>query len=222
MLRTFTRLAFALPALLSFSASASFIDYANHEINLKVAYVGPTRELTSQSLQYIFDKTNPDARGKKVVLAEKGATTYDVLPLSLGMIRGFTVKVQLYAFALGPSDAELATKLLKGIDGVVFVADSAPDRASANQASLKQLKAALGAVGFSWEKLPRVFLLDHRDLEGAAPVEKLKQQLAVGDAMTVEGVSRTGVGVFDALKSITKQVLTELRNVATDAGAPPR
>lgn len=213
MKRTLSLLLFAS------SAFASTVDSAAHEVHAKIVYVGPTRELTSQSLEYIFDKTNPEARGKKVVLAEKGVPTYDVLPLTLGVIRGYTVKVELVAFALGPADSELAKRLLENADAVIFVGDSAPDRAAANQASLKQLKAVLAPRPLPWAAMPKVFQLDHRDLEGALPIATLKQQLGIADEPTVEAVSRTGVGVFDALKAATKLVLMQLRGPAPDAGA---
>jgi mutual gliding-motility protein MglA len=220
------RVAFLAFALVCVPAAASFINYSTREINLKLVYTGPSGEGATQSLEYIYARTNPESKGKMIKLAlPNGASTlfYDFVPASLGEIRGFKVRFHLYTTIGGPDAVEARKLILKGVDGIVFVADSDPARSKDNVAAFTQLKADLSGQGYDWQKMPIVFQFDHRDHPKATPVEQLKKELGVTTQPGFESVAPTGVGIFDTLKGIAKLTLLELKKGAgdSDAGAPP-
>jgi len=192
-------------------AQASFINYAAKEINCKIVYYGAAA--LQENIQYIHARTNPEARGKIVTLKTQGGDVlfFDFLPLALGEIRGFRVRFHLYAAPGGSKVGPDARLVLKGTDGVIFVADSDPKRLPATLASWESLKTNLAALGYDWRKLPLVIQLANRDLPDALPVESLKQALGVTTQPTFEGVVSRGVGVFDSLKAAAKLILTELK-----------
>jgi signal recognition particle receptor subunit beta len=200
----------------------SFINYMAREINCKIVYYGPGLCGKTTNLQYIYERTNPEAKGKMISLATETDRTlfFDFLPLALGEIRGFKTRFHLYTVP-GQVFYDASRKLiLKGVDGVVFVADSQIGRIEANQESVENLRTNLGEQGYSLDKIPYVIQYNKRDLPEIATVEELRQLLnpptnthpqGVPD---FEGVARTGVGVFDTLKAVAKLVLTELRKGA--------
>ncbi len=201
-------------------ASASFINYASREINVKVVYVGPGQG-PHTNLTYIYGKTNPEAKGKMVQLATEGGKTqfFDFLPLSLGEIRGFKVRFHLYTSVSEPGYAESRRLILKGVDGLVFVAQSDPKLAKENIRAFDELKADLASLGYDWKAMPLVVQFDGRDAANARPVETLRAELGLSSQPQFESVSTTGVGVFDSLKSVAKLVLMELRRGAGPADA---
>ena len=192
----------------------SFINYSSREINCKIVYYGPGLCGKTTNLQYIFTKTNPEARGKMISLATETERTlfFDFLPLSLGEIRGFKTRFHLYTVP-GQVFYDASRKLiLKGVDGVVFVADSQDGRREANIESLENLRQNLEEQGFQLEKLPFVMQYNKRDLPTAVELDVLRQELnAELRAPEYEAVAATGVGVFDTLKQVAKLVLTELK-----------
>lgn len=191
----------------------SFINYMAREINCKIVYYGPGLCGKTTNLQYIYERTNPSAKGKLISLATETERTlfFDFLPLSLGEIRGFKARFQLYTVP-GQVFYDASRKLiLKGVDGVVFVADSQIERAEANIESLENLKTNLAEQGYSLEKLPFVMQYNKRDLPNVADVAELRELLNPTGVPEFEAVARTGVGVFETLKAVAKLVLTELR-----------
>ena len=191
----------------------TFINYATREINCKIVYYGPGLGGKTTNLQYIYNKTNPDAKGKMISLATETDRTlfFDFLPLALGEIRGFKTRFYLYTVP-GRVFYDASRKLiLKGVDGVVFVADSQVARMEANQESVENLRTNLAEQGYSLDKIPYVIQYNKRDLPEIATVEELRQMLNPTNVPDFEGVARTGVGVFDTLKAVAKQVLMELR-----------
>jgi signal recognition particle receptor subunit beta len=191
----------------------SFINYSSREINCKLVYYGPGLCGKTTNLQYIYNKTKPDAKGKMISLATETERTlfFDFLPLSLGEIRGFKTRFHLYTVP-GQVFYDASRKLiLKGVDGVCFVADSQMERMEANIESLENLRENLIEQGYQLEKLPYVIQYNKRDLPSAVPVEELSSALNDLGVPEFEAVATTGVGVFDTLKSMAKQVLTELR-----------
>ena len=191
----------------------SFINYSSREINCKIVYYGPGLCGKTTNLQYIYNKTNPEAKGKMISLATETERTlfFDFLPLSLGEIRGFKTRFHLYTVP-GQVFYDASRKLiLKGVDGVVFVADSQMERMEANIESLENLRLNLQEQGYDLDKLPYVIQYNKRDLPEIATVEELRQMLNPTNVPDFEGVARTGVGVFDTLKAVAKLVLTELR-----------
>jgi len=191
----------------------SFINYSSREINCKIVYYGPGLCGKTTNLQYIYNRTNPDAKGKMISLATETERTlfFDFLPLSLGEIRGFKTRFHLYTVP-GQVFYDASRKLiLKGVDGVVFVADSQIDRMEANIESMENLRYNLQEQGYDLDKLPYVIQYNKRDLPNVASVEELKELLNTGNVPDFESVSTTGQGVFDTLKAVAKLVLTELK-----------
>jgi mutual gliding-motility protein MglA len=191
----------------------SFINYSSREINCKIVYYGPGLCGKTTNLQYIYSKTNPEAKGKMISLATETERTlfFDFLPLSLGEIRGFKTRFHLYTVP-GQVFYDASRKLiLKGVDGVIFVADSQLERLEANEESVENLRTNLAEQGYSLEKIPYVIQYNKRDLPNAVTVDELRQVLNPASVPDYEAVARTGVGVFDTLKAVSKLVLTELK-----------
>jgi hypothetical protein len=195
----------------------SFINYLSREINCKIVYYGPGLCGKTTNLQYIYNKTNPDAKGKMISLATETERTlfFDFLPLALGEIRGFKTRFHLYTVP-GQVFYDASRKLiLKGVDGVVFVADSQIARMEANVESLENLRTNLAEQGYNLDKLPYVIQYNKRDMPGIAPVDELRQLLNAANVPEFEGVASTGIGVFDTLKAVAKLVLTALKKGTT-------
>lgn len=191
----------------------SFINYSAREINCKLVYYGPGLCGKTSNLQFVYTKTRPDAKGKMISLATETERTlfFDFLPLSLGEIRGFKTRFHLYTVP-GQVFYDASRKLiLKGVDGVCFVADSQEERMDANIESLENLRYNLEERGFDLDKLPYVVQYNKRDLPSALPVEQLRAELNPTNVPDFEAIATTGEGVFETLKALAKQVLTELR-----------
>ncbi|MCB9709182.1 MAG: GTPase domain-containing protein [Myxococcales bacterium] len=191
----------------------SFINYLSREINCKIVYYGPGLCGKTTNLQHIYNKTNPEAKGKMISLATETERTlfFDFLPLALGEIRGFKTRFHLYTVP-GQVFYDASRKLiLKGVDGVVFVADSQIARMEANAESLENLSINLAEQGYALEKLPYVIQYNKRDMPGIAPVEELRALLNPNGAPDFEAIAPKGVGVFETLKAVAKLVLTELK-----------
>jgi len=191
----------------------TFINYASREINCKIVYYGPGLCGKTTNLQYIYDSTSPAAKGKLISLATETDRTlfFDFMPLELGTVRGFKTRFHLYTVP-GQVYYDASRKLiLKGVDGVVFVADSQEERMDANIESLENLEDNLKTQGYDLMQLPYVLQLNKRDLPSAEPVDELTAELAKKGEPVFEAVAADGTGVFDTLKAVAKHVLTELR-----------
>jgi signal recognition particle receptor subunit beta len=190
----------------------SFINYASREINCKIVYYGPGLGGKTTNLQYIYEKTNPQAKGQLISLATETDRTlfFDFLPLDLGTVRGFRTRFHLYTVP-GQVFYDASRKLiLKGVDGVVFVADSQQARMDANLESLENLKVNLRENGFDLMTIPYVLQFNKRDLPSAVAYEEMYRLLNVKGEPTFEAVATQGVGVFETLKAVAKLVLQEL------------
>lgn len=191
----------------------SFINYSSREINCKIVYYGPGLCGKTTNLQYIYAKTNPEAKGKMISLETETERTlfFDFLPLSLGEIRGFKTRFHLYTVP-GQVFYDASRKLiLKGVDGVVFVADSQVERMDANIESLENLRDNLADQGYDLDKIPYVVQYNKRDLPNAVDADYLREYLNPTNVPDFEAVATTGYGVFDTLKAVAKQVLIELK-----------
>ena len=191
----------------------SFINYSSREINCKIVYYGPGLCGKTTNLQYIYNKTNPDAKGKMISLATETERTlfFDFLPLSLGEIRGFKTRFHLYTVP-GQVFYDASRKLiLKGVDGVVFVADSQIERMEANLESVDNLRINLAEQGYDLDKVPYVIQYNKRDLPNAASVDELRSALNERGVRDFEATATNGMGVFDTLKAVAKLVLQELK-----------
>jgi signal recognition particle receptor subunit beta len=194
----------------------TFINYVAREINCKIVYYGPGLGGKTTNLQYIYDITNAENKGKLVSLATETERTlfFDFLPIDLGQIRGLRTRFHLYTVP-GQVFYDASRKLiLRGVDGVVFVSDSQEERLDANLESLSNLNQNLKEHGFDLLKIPYVLQLNKRDLPNILPAEELKKQLLFKNEPVFEAVATTGEGVLETLKAIARQVLVELRKSA--------
>jgi signal recognition particle receptor subunit beta len=190
----------------------TFINYASREINCKIVYYGPGLCGKTTNLQYIYDKTNPGAKGKLISLATETDRTlfFDFLPLELGTVRGFKTRFHLYTVP-GQVFYDASRKLiLKGVDGVIFVADSQVERMDANVEAVDNLIVNLKTQGYDLMAIPYVLQLNKRDLPNVAPVHEMRHLLIKKEEPVIEAVAPKGVGVFETLKSVAKLVLSEL------------
>ncbi|GAB4421047.1 MAG: GTPase domain-containing protein [Thermodesulfovibrionales bacterium] len=191
----------------------SFINYSSREINCKIVYYGPGLCGKTTNLQYIYRKTSPEQKGKLISLATETERTlfFDFLPLALGDIKGFRIRFHLYTVPGQVFYAASRKLILKGVDGVVFVADSQIERMEANMESLEDLRINLSEQGYDLEKIPFIIQYNKRDLPNIAPIEEMNSILNPNSVPFFEAVAVTGHGVFETLKNVAKQVLFELK-----------
>ena len=190
----------------------TFINYASREINCKIVYYGPGLCGKTTNLQWIYDKTNPGAKGKLISLATETDRTlfFDFLPLELGTVRGFKTRFHLYTVP-GQVFYDASRKLiLKGVDGVIFVADSQVERMDANVEAIENLMVNLKSQGYDLMNIPYVLQFNKRDLPNVAPVDEMVRLLKKKEEPVIDAVAPKGVGVFETLKAVAKLVLSEL------------
>jgi signal recognition particle receptor subunit beta len=192
----------------------AFINYSAREINCKLVYYGPGLCGKTTNLKVIYEKTAEGAKGKMISLATETERTlfFDFLPLALGEIRGFKTRFHLYTVP-GQVFYDASRKLiLKGVDGVVFVADSQEERFEANLESLENLQQNLREQGLELSKIPWVLQYNKRALPNAVSVEEMRKALnPTGEIPEFEAAAMSGKGVFETLKALAKLVLLELR-----------
>ncbi len=191
----------------------SFINYAAREINCKLVYYGPGLCGKTTNLQHIYKKVDPGMKGKLISLATESERTlfFDFLPLELGAIRGFKTRFHLYTVP-GQIFYEASRRLiLKGADGVVFVADSQLERMEANIQSLADMQQHLVDQGIDPDKISLVIQYNKRDLKNAVPIDELQKALNSRNLPWFEAVAPQGIGVFETLKAIAKLVMQELQ-----------
>ncbi|MBZ4643679.1 MAG: mutual gliding-motility protein MglA [Deferribacteres bacterium] len=191
----------------------SFINYSTREINCKIVYYGPGLCGKTANLQYIYDKTDPNLKGKMISLATETDRTlfFDFMPLKLGEIKGFKVRFHLYTVP-GQVFYDASRKLiLKGADGVVFVADSQMDRMDANLDSFDNLRDNLKEHGYDLDTIPLVLQYNKRDLPDIVPVKELEEALNFRGVKSFEAIAIKGVGVFETLKQIAKEIIIKLK-----------
>jgi signal recognition particle receptor subunit beta len=191
----------------------SFINYSSREINCKLVFYGPGLCGKTTNLQYIYKKTNPEAKGKMISLATESERTlfFDFLPLALGSVKGFKIRFHLYTVP-GQVFYDASRKLiLKGVDGVVFVADSQAERMEANIESIENLRKNLNEQGYNLDSIPFVIQYNKRDLPSAVSVNELNQALNPKGVPFFEAAAPTGQGVFETLKEIAKKVIMQIK-----------
>ena len=191
----------------------SFINYSSREINCKIVYYGPGLCGKTTNLQCIYKRMNPEARGKMISLATETERTlfFDFLPLSLGEIRGFKTRFHLYTVP-GQVFYDASRRLiLRGVDGVVFCADSQITRVDANEESMENLRVNLREQGYHPDRLPLVIQYNKRDLPNVIPLAELHALLNRRNVPEFEASANNGAGVFDTLKAIIKGVMVDLK-----------
>ena len=191
----------------------SFVNYKTKEIHCKIVYYGPGLSGKTTNLQFIYNRTNPATKGRLISLATETERTlfFDFLPLAIGKIRGFNLRFHLYTVP-GQVFYEASRKLiLRGADGIVFVADSQVTRFEANLESLKNLEEQLKKQGTCLQNTPHIIQYNKRDLTNISPVAQLSQELNHHSAPEFEAIAIKGFGVFDSLKMLAKLTLKELK-----------
>jgi hypothetical protein len=219
MLRGMRALVIAAVALLGSPAGASFIDSDAKVINCKIVYYGASQPLLHDNLAYVYLQTSKEkktvgpavVKGKAAALSPARDDYYEVLPLTLGDIRGYKTQFHLYTVPTSADYNASRLLVLKETDAVVFVASNAPAELPATIASWTQLKRNLTELGYVPGALPIVVQIDRRDRPDALPAAKLREALGLGAEPTFEAVLSTGVGVFETLRATAKLVLMELR-----------
>src|SRR5207245_9138495 len=199
-------------------------NYSTRELTAKIVYYGPGLCGKTTNLQYIYDSL-PDniKKGKTLSLATKTDRTlfFDFLPIELGTSRGMRTRVQLYTVPGQVFYNSTRKLVLKGADGVVFVADSQSKMLEANAESYKNLEDNLREMGLRIEEIPLVMQFNKRDLPNLAAVEEMNTQINRHNTPFYEAVATTGIGVEDTLKAITKLVLNNLATKYKLEGAGP-
>ena len=195
----------------------SFINYQTKEINCKIVYYGPGLGGKTTNIQHIYSKTAGTNKGEMITLNTENERTlfFDFLPLDLGEIRGFKTRLHLYTVP-GQVFYEASRKLiLRGVDGVVFVADSQLEKFDSNIQSLESLKENLTEQGYEFDKVPVVMQWNKRDLPNTSPISELERSLNNYDFPAFEASALKGDGVFETLKMVSKMVLMNVKgNIA--------
>ena len=190
----------------------SLINYASREVNCKIVYYGTGLGGKTTNLEYVYSKVNPDAKGKMISLATETERTlfFDFLPIDLGEVKGFKTRFHLYTVP-GQVYYNASRKLiLKGVDGVIFVADSQKERMEANIEAMHNLYENLESYGYDLGKIPFAVQYNKRDLPNAMAVEDLRSQLNPATVPDFEGVAVEGKGVFETLSAVSKMVVEAL------------
>jgi hypothetical protein len=188
----------------------SMINYASREINCKIVYYGPGLGGKTTNLEHVYAKVAPDARGKLISLATETERTlfFDFLPVDLGTIRGFKTRFHLYTVP-GQVYYNASRKLiLKGVDGIVFVADSQMDRMEANQESMQNLYDNMQEYGYDLTRMPFVIQFNKRDLPNAAPLDELQAALNPGWEVTEPARQRHTPDPTSPSESLVLQLTT--------------
>ena len=188
-------------------------NYAGREVNCKILYCGPGQGGKTTNIEYVHSRVDPGNRGELISLATRQGSTllFDFLALDLGDVQGLRTRFHLYTV---PGQAYFESRrrvLLKGVDGVVFVADSQLDRDEANAEAMQSLYDTLEARGYDVSRLPFVIQYNKRDLPGIAPVEELRARLNPAGVPDFESVATEGRGVFETLAAVSRLVVKSLR-----------
>jgi signal recognition particle receptor subunit beta len=195
-----------------------FLNYTAMQMTAKIVYYGPGLCGKTTNLHWIHSKTAPRSRGEMVSLETEADRTlfFDLLPLDVGVIGGMRVRLQLYTVPGQVFYNATRRLVLKGVDGVVFVADSQLPAAEPNEESLANLRQNLEELGIDPKSVPIVFQFNKRDLRNILPIEKLAQLLNPGGAPVFEAAAVHGVGVFETLKEISRLSLNAIRTRITE------
>ncbi len=191
----------------------ALINRASHEIGCKIVYYGPGLGGKTTNLKQIYQKVSPDAKGQLISLATEMDRTlfFDFMPLDLGSIQGYRTKFHLYTVP-GQVFYNASRKLvLRGVDGVVFVADSQEERQADTSDSFRNLGENLAEMGLTIHSVPVILQYNKRDLPNIVPMEALQASLNPDNRFQCfEAVASSGIGVFETLKALAVQVLANV------------
>jgi len=182
------------------------------EINCKIVYYGPASSGKTTNIRYIFSKLDPATCGKLITPSTESDRTlfFDFLSVDLGTVRGFRTRFHLYTVPGQIRYNQSRRLVLKGVDGIVFVADSGSDRMEDNIESLADLDANLSCHDRRLEDIPRILQINKRDLPGALAVGDVREALAQTGQESFEAVAIEGDGVFESLTAVSKRVIASL------------
>ena len=205
------------------------VSYSGREINAKIVYYGPGLSGKTTNLEKIYDSVPETNRGRMVSMKTQTDRTlfFDLLPLDLGELSGMKTRFLLYTVP-GQVYYNATRKLvLKGVDAVVFVADSSPDKMAENRESLSNLEQNLKAYGLDLKTVPWVIQFNKRDLPNALPLEQMNKELNRANVPTYEAQAASGAGVFETLRGVSKLLLSKISKDVIDRdrgslAAPPR
>jgi signal recognition particle receptor subunit beta len=195
----------------------SFINYATKEINCKVIYFGPGLSGKTTNIQYIYENTQQDHRGRLVTLSTENERTlfFDFLPLAIGEVKGYKTRFHLYTIP-GQTFYEVSRQfILKGVDGIVFVADSQSERMESNIEAFESLEKSLEKQGYDLNKLPLVLQYNKRDMSGIVTVRELESTFNPMKRPYFEAIANSGQGVMETLQSISQSIIRELKGGET-------
>jgi len=190
----------------------SMINYASREINCKIVYYGTGLGGKTTNLEYIYSRVNPETKGKMISLATETERTlfFDFLPIDLGEVRGFKTRFHLYTVPGQVYYNASRRLILKGVDGIVFIADSQASRAEANIESMHNLHENLETYGYDLKEIPFAIQYNKRDMTDILPVEDLRSQINPMGVPDFEGIAIEGKGVFETLSCVSKLVVKAL------------
>ena len=191
----------------------SFINYSSREINCKIVYYGTGLGGKTTNLEYIYSRVNPETKGKMISLATETERTlfFDFLPIDLGEVRGFKTRFHLYTVPGQVYYNASRRLILKGVDGIVFVADSQASRAEANIESMHNLYENLETYGYDLESIPFAIQYNKRDMDNILTPEELRAQINPLGVPDFEGIAIEGKGVFETLSCVSKLVVASLQ-----------
>jgi signal recognition particle receptor subunit beta len=192
----------------------SFLNYSTREINFKIVYYGPGLSGKTTNIKFIYEKVKSDNKGKLVSLATETERTlfFDFFPLDLGTIKDYKVRFHLYTVP-GQIYYSASRKLiLRGVDGLVFVADSQTERFEANIESIQDMLENLNDYKIDFATIPYILQLNKRDLPNVTPANELIAALRKKNEPVIEGVASRGDGVVETLKAISKLIMVEVKN----------
>ena len=193
----------------------SFVNSVSKEINSKIVYVGTGLSGKTTNVQFIYENTQKDRTGKLVSLSTENERTlfFDFLPLSVGEVRGYKTRFHLYTIP-GQTFYEASRDfILRGVDGIIFVVDSSPERMEANIESFDQLQKALERQGYDLARIPLVFQYNKRDSKMATSIEELENIFNTAKRPFFESTAHNGVGVMETLEKISQMVIDALRGM---------
>lgn len=192
-----------------------FINWAQREINLKIVYYGPGLSGKTTNLEYIYQQIDPSLRGELITLKTREERTlyFDFLQLEFGRIKGMSPKFNLYTIPGQVYYAQSRRIILRGVDGVVFVADSQQDRMIENLDSLLDLEQNLIDQGHTLESFPWVLQYNKRDLPDVCAVDEMNQKLNFLGVPAIEAVAVHGTGVVETLKTVIHRVMVHVQEV---------
>lgn len=191
----------------------SFLNYSTREINFKIVYYGPGLSGKTTNIKTIYEKVKKDNKGKLVSLATETERTlfFDFFPLDLGMVKGYKVKFHLYTVPGQIYYSSSRKLIMKGVDGIIFVADSQRERFEANIESLADMLENLRDYNIDFETLPYILQLNKRDLPNITPANELIEALRRKDEPVIEAMALKGEGVVGTLKSISKLIMVDVK-----------